>query len=83
MLKQLAIVLAATALIACGEDAVVATDAVEAVAVEVVATETAVEAIETAVEATETAVEATETAVEAAPVATPVEAAVATGTLEG
>jgi len=82
MLKQLAIVLAATALIACGEDAVVATDAVEAVAVEVVAAETAVEAIETAVEATETAVEATETAVEA-PVATPVEAAVATGTVEG
>ncbi len=52
MLKQLAIVLSVTALIACGEDAVVATEKVEAPVVEVVTVQETVVTEETSIEAT-------------------------------
>jgi uncharacterized protein YcfL len=79
MLKQLAIVLAATALMACSEEAQVATTeaVVEAVPVEVVATEAAVsEAVVS--ETTEAVVETSKTTEES-----PVKESVATGSVEG
>ncbi len=81
MLKQLAIVLSVTALIACGEEAVVATETAEAAVVEVVATQET----EMAQEAVVTEEVSTEAAMEVAPTeeAAPAQEAVAAGTVEG